>query len=89
MARARGYLQLCALTLVPEFFLDMGFRPVDVADISPKVWVDCQHCPKYECCDEYALVVDLVPNPVLPNYRRTDLPLPKKSPNWIPLDLVS
>ncbi|MDE0672004.1 MAG: GNAT family N-acetyltransferase [Caldilineaceae bacterium SB0662_bin_9] len=89
MARARGYQQLCALTLVPKFFLSMGFRPVEVADISPKVWVDCQHCPKYECCDEYALVMDLVPNPVLPNYRRTDLPLPMKSPNWVPLDLVS
>ncbi|MCE2467713.1 MAG: GNAT family N-acetyltransferase [Caldilineaceae bacterium] len=89
MARARGYQQLCALTLVPEFFLGMDFRPVEVADISPKVWVDCQHCPKYECCDEYALVMDLVPNPILPNYRRTDLPLPKKSPNWVPLDLVS
>ncbi|MCY3661053.1 MAG: GNAT family N-acetyltransferase [Caldilineaceae bacterium] len=89
MARARGYQQLCALTLVPEFFLGMGFRPVEVADISPKVWVDCQHCPKYECCDEYALVMDLVPNPVLPNYRRADLPLPTKSPNWVPLDLVS
>ena len=89
MARARGYQQLCALTLVPEFFLGMGFRPVEVADISPKVWVDCQHCPKYECCDEYAVVMDLVPNPVLPNYRRVDLPLPTKSPNWVPLELAS
>lgn len=89
MARARGYQQLCALTLVPGFFLGLGFRPVDVADISPKVWVDCQHCPKYERCDEYALAMDLVPNPVLPNYRQTNLPLPTKSPNWVPLDLVS
>ena len=89
MARARGYQQLCALTLVPRFFLGLGFRPVEVADISPKVWVDCQHCPKYECCDEYALIMDLVSNPVLPNYRQTNLPLPTKSPNWVPLDLVS
>lgn len=89
MARVRGYQQLCALTLVPEFFLGLEFRPVEVADISPKVWVDCQHCPKYDCCDEYAMVMDLVPNPVLPNYLRADLRLPTKSPNWVPLDLVA
>ena len=55
MARARGYQQLCALTL------------------APRSGVDCQHCSKNERCNEYALVMDLVPNPVLPN--------------WVPLDL--
>lgn len=86
MARERGFQQLCALTLVPEFFLKLGFRSVDVAHISPKVWVDCVHCAKYECCNEYALILDLVPNPVLPDYSRMQAPLPKKDPAWIPLE---
>jgi len=77
--RARGYQQLCALTLVPGFFARLGFRQVSMDDISPKVWVDCVHCPKNECCDEYALIQDLVPNPVIRDYSHLDVKLPVRA----------
>ncbi len=63
LGRERGFQQMCALTLSPQFFARMGFVTVEMIQLSPKVWRDCVHCPKYECCDEYPMVLDLVPNP--------------------------
>ncbi len=74
-----GYQQLCALTLVPGFFVQLGFRRVDMENISPKVWVDCAHCPKYEHCDEYAMIRDLVPNPVIRDYSHLKVKMPVRA----------
>lgn len=77
--RQRGYQQLCALTLSPGFFARLGFRQVDMATVSPKVWVDCVHCPKNECCDEFAMILDLVPNPLVRDYSHLKVKLPVRA----------
>lgn len=45
-----------AFTYVPEFFSKMGFHQVDRGLLPLKVWKDCLSCPKFECCDEIAVL---------------------------------
>ena len=59
MARERGYMQVCALTLRPQFFIRLGFEQVDRWSISPKVWQACIYCPKFHRCDEVAVLMNL------------------------------
>lgn len=62
-AREAGYPQLCALTLNQGFFNRVGFRTVDRWTITPKVWHECIYCPKFDACDEIAVLMDLVEQP--------------------------
>jgi amino-acid N-acetyltransferase len=75
-ARARGYPQLCALTLVPDFFAGLGFQTVDRWAISPKIWQECVFCAKFHHCDEVAVVYNLAEVP-------TDLAMPSTA--WVGL----
>jgi len=59
LARERGYTQVCALTLRPNFFQRLGFELVDRWSISPKVWQACIYCPKFHRCDEVAVLMNL------------------------------
>jgi amino-acid N-acetyltransferase len=54
-----------AFTYVPDFFRKLGFRDVDRGVLPLKVWKDCISCPKFECCDEIAVVKALTSDPVL------------------------
>ena len=54
-----------AFTYVPDFFRKMGFREVERGELPLKVWKDCLRCPKFQCCDEIAMVKALRPHPVL------------------------
>jgi len=70
-ARADGYEQICALTLVESFFSRMGFATVDRWAIPPKIWHECIYCPKFDACDEVAMLMNLtepqtVPAPLAP-----------------------
>ncbi len=70
-ARADGYEQICALTLVESFFVRMGFVTVDRWAISPKIWHECIYCPKFDACDEIAMLMNLtepqtIPRPLAP-----------------------
>ena len=56
---------LFAFTYVPGFFRKMGFREVERGELPLKVWKDCLRCPKFQCCDEIAVVKALRPDPVL------------------------
>jgi len=58
-AREFGLDSLFAFTYVPEFFRKLGFAEVDRADLPLKAWKDCMRCPKFQCCDELALVKHL------------------------------
>jgi amino-acid N-acetyltransferase len=58
-AREAGYDQLCALTLQEGFFNTLGFATVDRWAISPKVWHECVYCPKFDHCDEIAVLMNL------------------------------
>lgn len=70
-ARADGFEQICALTLAESFFSRMGFATVDRWAIPPKIWHECIYCPKFDACDEIAVLMNLkepqaVPKPIAP-----------------------
>ncbi len=48
-----------AFTYVPHFFYKMGFREVERGELPLKVWKDCLRCPKFQCCDEIAMIKQL------------------------------
>lgn len=54
-----------AFTYVPEFFQRLGFAQVERGELPLKAWRDCLRCPKFQCCDEIAMLKALVPDPVL------------------------
>jgi amino-acid N-acetyltransferase len=54
-----------AFTYIPEFFQKMGFDEVERGELPLKVWKDCLRCPKFQCCDEIAMLKALRPHPVL------------------------
>ncbi len=64
IATARGYAQICALTLQEAFFEKLGFEVVDRWSISPKLWQECIYCPKFHHCDEIAVARNLTDSPV-------------------------
>jgi amino-acid N-acetyltransferase len=51
--------QVFVLTLEPEFFKKLGFKPVDRQSLPMKVWKDCARCPKQDHCDESALIIHI------------------------------
>lgn len=61
-AREHNLVQVYAFTYVKDFFLKLGFRVVAHESMPRKVWMDCVNCHKFNCCDEIAMVLDLVEN---------------------------
>ncbi len=59
-ARELGLVQVYAFTYVTEFFAKLGFRVVPHEAMPRKTWMDCINCPKFNCCDEIAMVLDLI-----------------------------
>ena len=51
-----GNYRLFALTLQPGFYERLGFEVVEKELFPEKIWADCSHCPKRECCDEIAVI---------------------------------
>jgi amino-acid N-acetyltransferase len=45
-----------AFTYVPGFFGKMGFQEVERGELPLKAWKDCVRCPKFQCCDEIAVM---------------------------------
>ena len=45
-----------AFTYVVEFFRKMGFEEVERGELPLKAWKDCLRCPKFQCCDEIAVL---------------------------------
>ena len=58
-ARDAGYERICALTLNEGFFNACGFETVDRWAITPKIWQECIYCPKFDACDEIAVLMNL------------------------------
>jgi amino-acid N-acetyltransferase len=65
-ARADGFGQICALTLADGFFSRMGFVTVDRWAIPPKIWHECIYCPKFDACDEIAVLMSLTESQTIP-----------------------
>lgn len=55
-----------AFTYVSGFFSKLGFQQVDRGLLPLKVWKDCLSCPKFNCCDEIAVMKALRTDPELP-----------------------
>lgn len=54
----RPQFRLFALTMRPDFFQKNGFRIVETAMFPEKIWSDCAKCPKKDCCDEVAVLME-------------------------------
>ncbi|MBV8573334.1 MAG: N-acetyltransferase [Acidobacteriaceae bacterium] len=50
-----------AFTYVPRFFERLGFHEVERGELPLKAWKDCLRCPKFQCCDEIAVLKRLRP----------------------------
>lgn len=50
-----GVHELFALTRRPAFFHRLGFTTVEKDRFPPKVWNDCNRCPRRDACDEIAV----------------------------------
>jgi amino-acid N-acetyltransferase len=77
-ARAQDLHSLFAFTYVPGFFGKLGFDEVDRGELPLKAWKDCLRCPKFQACDEIAVLKRLKPDaqpaPVLRLTQITDFP---------------
>src|SRR6476620_452177 len=51
-----------AFTYVADFFRKMGFQQVERGELPLKAWKDCLRCPKFQACDEIAMVQVLRPD---------------------------
>jgi amino-acid N-acetyltransferase len=50
-----------AFTYVPDFFRKVGFEEVERGALPLKAWKDCLRCPKFQSCDEIAVMRVLSP----------------------------
>lgn len=50
-----------AFTYVAEFFSKVGFHVVERGALPLKAWKDCLRCPKFQACDEIAVLRVLRP----------------------------
>ena len=55
-AREHGLQSIFAFTYVDKFFEKMGYHLVDRGDLPLKAWKDCLRCPKFQACDEIAML---------------------------------
>lgn len=52
--------RIFTLTYKEDFFKRLGFKRVDRASLSEKIWSDCFRCSKYpDYCDEVAMIIEL------------------------------
>jgi amino-acid N-acetyltransferase len=61
-AKLHGLDAVFAFTYVPGFFARVGFNEVERGELPLKAWKDCLRCPKFECCDEIAVMRTLRPH---------------------------
>lgn len=65
-ARANDLHSLFAFTYVDGFFRKLGFEEIDRGDLPLKAWKDCLRCPKFQACDEIAMLKRLKVDAVIP-----------------------
>lgn len=61
LAEAREYHleQVFVFTYAPKFFSRFGFIQVEHGTMPLKVYNECFHCPKFNTCDELAMILHL------------------------------
>ncbi len=65
-----------AFTYVPGFFAKLGYHEVERGDLPLKAWKDCLRCPKFQACDEIAVLKVLKEGAVLPSGKASVLEEP-------------
>ena len=55
-ARDNELEAIFAFTYVPGFFQKLGFTEVERGELPLKAWKDCLRCPKFQSCDEIAML---------------------------------
>jgi amino-acid N-acetyltransferase len=55
-ARDNNLEAIFAFTYVPGFFARLGFSEVERGELPLKAWKDCLRCPKFQNCDEIAVL---------------------------------
>jgi amino-acid N-acetyltransferase len=58
-AREWAIERVFVFTYEPKFFSRFGFKQVEHRSLPLKVYNECFHCPKFNNCDEIAMVLDL------------------------------
>lgn len=71
-ARDFGLAALFAFTYVPGFFEKLGYREVERGELPLKAWKDCLRCPKFQACDEIAVLKPLSPDYVVSKLAQED-----------------
>jgi len=67
-ARDNDLESIFAFTYVPGFFQKLGFSEVERGELPLKAWKDCLRCPKFQNCDEIA-VLKRLKAPIIPHIR--------------------
>jgi amino-acid N-acetyltransferase len=67
-ARKFGLHSIFAFTYVEKFFKRLGFLEVERGELPLKAWKDCLRCPKFQACDEIAVIKYLVPPVEKPSF---------------------
>lgn len=75
-AESLGIARVMAFTYVPGFFAKLGFQLVDHASLPHKVFNDCLNCPKFQACDEVAVMRVLRAPENVPDQGPLSLPRP-------------
>ena len=78
-ARRNDLETVFAFTYVPQFFAKLGFAEVERGELPLKAWKDCLRCPKFQNCDEIA-VLKRLKAPISGHLHR--------QPSSIPVELV-
>ncbi len=77
-AREQDLHSLFAFTYVAGFFAKLGFEEVDRGELPLKAWKDCLRCPKFQACDETAVLKRLrqewQPGSAIRNISGSDFP---------------
>ncbi len=63
-ARQMAIKRVFVLTRTPEFFMKQDFVPTSKTLLPEKVLKDCDQCPRQHACDEVALEVNLIEQPI-------------------------
>ncbi len=74
-AREHDLHSIFAFTYVDGFFRKLGFEEVDRGELPLKAWKDCLRCPKFQACDEIAMLKRLRPGPpdiVVPQFTQIE-----------------
>ena len=75
-AKELGIARVMAFTYVPGFFEKLAFEVVEHSSLPHKVFNDCLNCPKFQHCDEVAVMRVLSESSAAPDHGPLSLPRP-------------